>query len=708
MSTEHPSNEDPTLTSPSAAGEQDRVDIAKADEVAERVLSEVEPLPFQQRFSLGGQIGRGGMAEVLFGRDRVLNRVVAVKFLHGNLRDQVRFHRFLREAQITAQLAHPNVVPVHAMENTGRGAPAFVMKRVQGESFKEFLARCREVAGTAEFHREEHGRAARLEHFVKICDAVAYAHSRAVIHRDLKPANVMVGAYGEVYVMDWGIASLRGEAKHGLEDSSGEAPVTDTTGLVTGTGGFAGTPMYMAPEQADVEKEIGPAADQFALGMMLYEILELRYPRQAGEGVDLFRTARAGTRLPFTREARVPPALRAIVKRATQVAAAERYASVDALVADVRCYLRNEELEVYPDNLVRKAWRYMQNYPVRVMAGVLLVVVLAAVSSTVSLQSMLAAQDAAARRSEVITGLVAQVSDFVQDKNQRAAALELLVESLGVQVENALRTAPSEGARFPRPADVAAAPDAAIEERYRQVVTFRTPVAVNEGVEEARLAGMTEVFQSLLLRALPEDVAVPEDADLAVRAALLREHARLQYAYAGFESGLLLNFPGNARYPADYDPRQRSWYQRALGEPSVYWGAPYGDASGSGYLLPCNRAVRDAQGRVVGAVGVDGLLGEILTSLQVPDLECKQTWLADAQGRLVADAGEFESGARFATGADEKERRALGVPRLELKLRADVPNGAVQEGEELYVFSRMRSLGWYLVVVLDAAEVLDG
>ncbi len=720
------SSNDPTLTSPSTDTHASKnVELGEADIIAERVLSESEPLPFRTRFPLGSTIGKGGMAEVFLGRDRVLNRTVAVKILHGQRRDPVRLHRFLREAQITAQLAHPNVVPVHAMENNGQGTPAFVMKCVEGETFKDYFESCKKARGSALYNVDEHGLAARLEHFLKVCDAISYAHARGVIHRDIKPTNLMRGAYGEVYVMDWGIARLVGETSDSGDQAAPEnQPVTDTSGLMTAGGAAIGTPMYMPPEQAGADgTEVGPAADQFALGLVLYELLTLHHPRESGSLTEMTEAAQAGTRLPFGAESDEPPvpaSLRAVTDRATQSEPSRRYASVDELAADIRRYLRNEELKAYPDNLARRVWRGVQRHPVKVMMAILIIVVLAAASTTVSLVGMLDAKSAAAERARILTGLVATVSDFVHEKDGRAAEITTLVESLGVQTENALRSTPDTGTRFPRPGDLSgstAPADTALHERYGQKVSYLEPIVLvaREGdtaaatADEHRLGAISGVFRQLFVRGLPEPVEGAMTFDAAPQAALIRERSRIQYGYLGLESGLLLNYPGNAVFPFDYDPRKRPWYVRARSREGVHFGEPYPDASGSGYLVPCNRSIHDAANQLLGVVGIDVSLDVLLDVLQVPGLEHQHTtWLVDREGMLVARSEE--KGLREGVGVhgdQEKRRRPIGVPSLEQRLKAGTHNGAYVDGETLYVFAQIRALGWYLVVLLDADAILD-
>ena len=187
------------------------------------------------------------MGQIYVARESDLNRKVAFKQIASKLHAQRGLmERFVQEVQITAQLDHPNVVPVYGIEATPEGSLGYAMKLINGRTFEEVIrdVRNRHVAGEKVLVVREITE--RLNLFLRVCDAMNYAHSRGVIHRDLKPANIMVGAYGEVYVMDWGLARLMdgSDAQEALELMAGSSK--DSTQL----GDAVGTPAYMAPEQA--------------------------------------------------------------------------------------------------------------------------------------------------------------------------------------------------------------------------------------------------------------------------------------------------------------------------------------------------------------------------------------------------------------------------------------------------------------------------
>jgi hypothetical protein len=212
-----------------------------------------------ERYALGATLGRGGMGEVRLCRDLVLHRALAMKLVTSTSPGTVT--RFVREARVQGQLEHPGIVPVHDLGLEPGGRPYFTMKRVRGVTLAEVL---RALAEGNEAARAKYPRRRLLQAFQAVCLTVDFAHSRHVVHRDLKPANVMLGDFGEVYVLDWGIAKhLDAPLDADAETLSGES-VAPQAGQ-TAQGAVMGTPGYMSPEQA-LGEPVDPRTDVYALG----------------------------------------------------------------------------------------------------------------------------------------------------------------------------------------------------------------------------------------------------------------------------------------------------------------------------------------------------------------------------------------------------------------------------------------------------------
>jgi serine/threonine-protein kinase len=284
-----------------------------------------EKIPTPAHLLLANALARGGMGHVHPASDRNLLRKVALKRLDKSFATKA-FYRdaFIAEAQMTGQLEHPNIVPVHELAIDPNGIPYFTMKLVQGLSFDKWLAR--HTPGSVD--RIEQG----IEILLKVCDALAYAHHRGVIHRDLKPANIMVGDFGQVYLMDWGLAKLIKS-----EPASGENALMNAPGPV-------GTPDYMAPEQARGNpSDADERSDIFGVGALLFEILsgQCPYGYERDGNLILARAAAGEVRSidAACQNIGVSRRIRAIAERATQPEPAKRYQKISELQDAMRAFL---------------------------------------------------------------------------------------------------------------------------------------------------------------------------------------------------------------------------------------------------------------------------------------------------------------------------------------------------------------------------------
>lgn len=294
------------------------------------------PVPAERLRTLES-VAAGGMGVVESAFDNVLMRRVARKTMHVEAGEHPQLtQRFIEEAQITAQLDHPNIVPVHDLAaSVEQGKVFFTMKLVDGETLGSIFQRLHSQA----FSGLELERVLRI--FLKVCDAVSFAHSRGVVHRDLKPDNIMVGSHGQVYVMDWGVALLQRES---VDEVDGQ-PISVARPFSTEEAGtVVGTIRYMSPEQAfGLVAQQGPFTDVYGLGAILYELLTGVAPCWAPSVTESLKLARSGpVPPPESRPAwpTLPPGLCRIAMKALSPRPQDRQASVDALRQDVEDFLR--------------------------------------------------------------------------------------------------------------------------------------------------------------------------------------------------------------------------------------------------------------------------------------------------------------------------------------------------------------------------------
>jgi serine/threonine-protein kinase len=274
----------------------------------------------QPGYELGATIGRGGMGEVVAAHDRRIGREVAVKRIRAKALTPDVVARFLREARIQARLDHPAIVPVYELGCDAEGRPYFTMKRLAGQTLATKLADGASVQRL-------------LRAFIEVCLAIQLAHARDVVHRDLKPANIMLGDYGEVYVLDWGVARILGDDQRPAQPDPAHELAEGTA-----AGAILGTPGYMAPEQLH-GPDVGSAADVYALGAILFEILAGQPLHPRGDAA-IASTVNAPSASPATRapERQIPPELDRACVDALAAQPAER-PSARELADRVQAYL---------------------------------------------------------------------------------------------------------------------------------------------------------------------------------------------------------------------------------------------------------------------------------------------------------------------------------------------------------------------------------
>ncbi len=393
----------------------------------------------RSRYTLTRLHGEGGLGQVWLAVDTLLNREVALKeVLPRRQHEQEKLNRLVKEAQITGQLEHPSIIPVYELgSDPNSGNPYYTMKFLRGETLSDRIS--------AYHQRRREGKAEPLEMrgllnaFVGVCNAMAYAEARGVVHRDLKPGNIMVGDFGEVIVLDWGLAKVIGEPDEDIDQRSVSVSDIAADASKTIEGQVVGSPAFMAPEQADGRLDlIDGRTDVYGLGAILFAILTGQPPHKGTETgnsvrdtMDLLKRITSGDiPKPHDIDPKIPAPLNAICAKAMARKRADRYQKPSQLADDVERWLADEPVSVYTEPWRERLGRWMRKHRswTQAIAAALLIVAVVSVVAFFIVDgarrretAALAAETKAKLRAE--EALESEKVALAKEKESRAEAL---------------------------------------------------------------------------------------------------------------------------------------------------------------------------------------------------------------------------------------------------------------------------------------------
>jgi serine/threonine-protein kinase len=383
----------------------------------------------RDRYTLTRLHATGGIGRVWLAHDPRLGRDVALKELLPERAGRPEtWARFLKEAQVTGQLEHPGIVPIYEVgQRPDDRVPFYTMRFVRGRTLAE---------AAAAYHARLDGNETKpselrelIGAFVGVCNAVAYAHSRGVIHRDLKPQNIVLGDFGEVIVLDWGLARLNDSANP--EDEQAGPSIESSSDIeATSQGQILGTPAYMAPEQAEGNVDLlGPTTDVYGLGAILYEILTGRAPFGGAQTQEVLRRVlHEPPTPPRSLSACAPRPLEAICLKALSKKPQQRYQTAKELAGDVQRWLADESVSAYREPLTVRAARWVKRHRLLVTSSAAAMLVALAGLGVVLAQEARANRALTAKNEELAT------------KNEELAAANRRVEARFALAEDAIKT----------------------------------------------------------------------------------------------------------------------------------------------------------------------------------------------------------------------------------------------------------------------------
>lgn len=651
------------------------------------------PAIVEEPYEFIAELGVGAMGEVHIVRERSLRRKVALKFIKQDKCDARSKSRFLREALITAQLDHPNIVPIYQYDTNLHGNPAYTMKWIKGRTLQDIINDCRTEVDSG----KQSGAPdlfLRLDMFLKLCEAMSYAHARKVIHRDLKPANVMLGTYGELYVMDWGIARTAGQFDN-LETENVNLASQETIealdvkgdGFDTQDGSIVGTIAYLSPEQARGEVlDLTVASDQFALGLILFELVTLNKGIQKGAVKDMLRRAQRGQIAPmvhYNPAIKIRPELQAIIEKATSPLPENRYKNVDMLAEDIRLFMRDEPVSVFRDPPLAVIMRWVSKHRIQAFALGIVLLIAGLSSSIYSLHREQEAREENIRTEQLLQEkLQAQnqrLSHMLSDVNQQSNKIAQeflfykgLLRELAAATKTRLVLWPEIQSPVYKHTDYQSADtapeDLAFSVHYNKEISTKHVViklapnvadTVKNTVIERELSSLLPVFQNMFMEGmqLDEDISF-DQLDKAIRV----PGTSMVWAYVGTEAGIHVAYPGKGDYVPEYDPRERPWYKQSKGHHKPTCLPPEDDAMGQGKILACTLAIYDASKNLLGVAGLDLSVSAITKELiafqskieipteygATPISSKTNTALLDKNGEVLAVyGGELQLGDKF-------------------------------------------------------------
>lgn len=645
-------------------------------------------------------LGKGGMGEVFSAYDTLLCRHVAVKsILKPVLTDSVEWKRFYREAQITAQLAHPSIVPVYEMQFTQSQQPSLVMKEIRGLTLSNFMKLCTKVENTDKYIEAVHGLLAKIDIIVKVCDALHYAHSRGVVHRDIKPPNIMVGPFEDVYVMDWGVARVIDEDLDALNSTIEIADL----GLNTQQGVIVGTFRYMPPEQARGEiQNTDYPADQFTVGMVLYEMLTgvpARKGKTPQELLDMAKKDIVGTAQWKEDLQGVDPKLVSILGKALAFSADDRYFSMKEFAQDLRYFVQDKPVSTYSESMSMQVERYFRKHPHALLSAFIFLIFLATLSSIYALQSSLEAEKRLEMHKERAIQMLNSVGKYSTKLDSFIVDIQQRLQELSAVAHTELKYPTTEDSCL-RYSDLTKQDHAFQHILYKNnFISVLEPVCVlakGVSVEDASM-GLSVASR------MKEDIMqafVGGDTDSVQRfqADFINQTERtpVQAIYMGFADGTLFHYPGIAQFGDNYDPRLRPWYTQGIAQNHVACGDPYQDASGLGYVLPCFRQILDTDQKPVGVVSTDFLVDHLIDIMQsIPVDTIKHSYLLDDKGYVLFSDRDW--GVLQTDTSASSEKKIFFREEVVEDVVAQKDKGIKENDSRIYVYSRLQFVPWTLV-----------
>lgn len=677
----------------------------------------------ETRYSVLEELAKGGHATVSVARDRNLRRIVAIK----SLRDEAKksgdtVDAFVSEAKVTAQLDHPGIIPIYGLTCDGKNDVHLSMKLVNGKTLRDYLRNLAlnyRIKGIKSFDEAALLRK-RLEIFLRVCDAIDYAHHRNIMHRDLKPENIMLGEFMEVYVMDWGLARVIPKATD--TDTSNSEKVT-------------GTPRYFPPE-ALLGKRCDERSDLFTLGLILQEIVTLQFAVKGKTEKEFMDRIMNGELEPVEHlfHWRIDKPLKAIIKKATAYRPSDRYQSVAELADDLRRYMGGLSVTACPDTffskLTRQSYRYRKEFLVGLMAilfGSAAITAYAIYSQLQTIREMTLqrrAMNYTYNRMGTVSNHLNVTALYIQEQLSAMARISAYLLSYNTA------TGKEDWKRYFRPSMSKIGKTEVgmfYSPYYKRMISLdygiytfapdADPVKCTQFIEQ--IYPVLTKMKNLVLGSTSGFTFDKKDYE-KLKTMYLYQGLPIRAVYIGSIEGVKLLYPWRGNYPREIDPRKRSWYQDAYKKNGPFWSQPYMDAESiSGLSMPCSVPIYDLQGKFRGVVGADVSVNKLTNSI----IEKGNTGNYVLEKAVITLNGEvvFSTKSHFFNKKFDPEKlhehavykaQRFGTPEVRyriLKRNRDFGTFIIPENgkKRIYSFAHLTIFNMYFVVVCDYDRLIQ-
>lgn len=692
MASEIPENDIDTEASP---------DITK-------VLSNV-----QTRYENLKVLAQGGQGIVSVAMDKQLGRVVALKTLHNKIaKDPDEVKHFISEAKITAQLDHPAIIPLYSINTDDASGLHLAMKLVRGKNLREYLENiaCNYRLHGIKQYDERSSLFKRLDLFLKVCEAISYAHHSKVIHCDLKPENIMIGEFSEVFVMDWGIAKKL--------NGAGKAEAVGKDHMISGT------PRYLCPEIM-TGAYLDVRSDLFTLGLILQEMVTLQFATRGDNAESIMKRIKAGKLQPVKHAfgAEISPDLAAIIRKATAHDPDDRYKDVPSLAEDLRRFCQGREVHANPDGFFMKMVRLSHQHRIGVFISLLILLAVSAVLSAVVIHQQLLSAKMANHRAEIINAANSHCTSIASQIDRMALNIENLVSATAAQAAFLFDENEAEEQIVDLLTYRNGKPEK-MPEDLRYSPFYRQHTSVQYGLYKGAVDTDPAILQHeirMLARLLPSikrAVLLSEPGtDLrnetlsALQAQMLAEGMPMKSMFLGTRNGSYIVYPWRDNYSKPYDPRVRPWYRLAMNAHRPVWGRPYvGTDIYAGLSLPCSQRIEGEDGTFHGVIAMDCTFNKITSLIRTAGPLgnlAEEVAMTDASGQVIISSNSpfFGASAEIQNLPEiEPDMPYFGSP----KLRQDIVSrkfGSLTQNEmgqaKIYSFAFLHTLNWFLIVKMD-------